>query len=215
MSNSFQFDYNLFYKYYTTESNLEKGNPHLINYYPQTNSKMPIQKNSSNKFIRIDNKEIYIKRHGQKEKMGLLFTLPTEEKNITEIWDNHFHFGIDHNIRTVNPITKKKEIITGVYFHKTLQHPEKGGGKELISCFFLPKMEINRDMKNFKELKCLQRGEKMNQLYTERDFIYLNEIIQRPFREPFVNNTKKFGKGGTKKKKVHRHRRKSVRCLHK
>jgi len=70
-------------------------------------------------------------------------------------------------------------------------------------------------MKNFKELKCLQRGEKMNQLYTERDFIYLNEIIQRPFREPFVNNTKMSGKGGTKKKKIHRHRQKSVRYLRK
>ena len=164
MSNSFQFDYNFFYKYYTTESNLEKGNPHLINYYPQTNSKTPIQKNSSNKFIRVDNQEIYIKQHGQKEKMGLLFSLPPEETT-SDRWDDHFHFGIDKEIEIKDPISNKKIKITGVYFHKTLQHPEKGGGKEIISCYFLPNMEIKKDMKNFKELKCLQRGEKMNQLY--------------------------------------------------
>ena len=215
MSNSFKFDYNLFYNYYTTESNLETDRlPPQIKYYPQTSSKIPVLKKASKKFIRIDNKEIYIKQHGQKEKKGLLFSLPPEE-TASDRWDNHFHFGIDKEIEIKDPISNKKIKITGVYFHKTLQHPEKGGGKEIISCYFLPNMEIKNDMKNFKELKCLQRGEKMDQLYTERDFIYLNEIIQRPFREPLVNNTKMFGKGGTKKKKVHRHWRKSVRCLRK
>ena len=35
MSNSFQFDYDIFYKYYTTESNLETDHsPPKISYYP-------------------------------------------------------------------------------------------------------------------------------------------------------------------------------------
>ena len=238
MSNSFQFDYDIFYNYYTTDSNLETDpSPPQISYYPETSSKIPVQKQASNKFIRIDNKEIYIKHHGQREKKGLLFSLPPEE-NTSERWDDHFHFGIDHNIKIKNPITKKSKKITGVYFHKTLQHPETGGGKELISCYFPPKMEINRDMKNFEEMKCLQRGNNMNQLYTERDFHYLNEIISRPFplelenkKPSFLealtsnksnsqhhsssykrNNTSgKNHKGGTKKKKIRKYRRKSLR----
>ena len=235
MSNSFQFDYDIFYKYYTTESNLETDHsPPKISYYPQTNSKVPIQKTSSDKFIRIDNKKIYIKQHGQREKKGLLFSLPPEE-NTSERWDDHFHFGIDHNIEIRNPITKKNEKITCVYFHKTVQHPEKGGGKELIGCYFLPKLEINRDMKNFEEMKCLQRTHNMNQLYSERDFHYLNEIISRPFLPELENkkpsfqdaltsnnssshnhkNTKhntsgKNPRGGTKKK-IRKYRRKTVR----
>ena len=161
-----------------------------------------------------------------------MFSLPPEE-NTSERWDDHFHFGIDHNIEIRNPITKKNEKITCVYFHKTVQHPEKGGGKELIGCYFLPKLEINRDMKNFEEMKCLQRTHNMNQLYSERDFHYLNEIISRPFspdsdntkisfREALIsskssssdkhNNTSgKKHKGGTKKK-TRKYRRKTVRC---
>jgi hypothetical protein len=238
MNNSFQFDYDIFYNYYTTESNLETDpSPPQISYYPQTSSKISVQKQASNKFIRIDNKEIYITHHGQKEKKGLLFSLPPEE-NTLERWDDHFHFGIDDDIKIKNPITKKSKKITGVYFHKTVQHPEKGGGKELISCYFPPKMEINRDMKNFEEMKCLQRGNNMNQLYTDRDFHYLNEIISRPFLDKSYNtkisyskaltsnksntqhhssthkNTKHSGnspRGGTKKKKIRKYRRKSPR----
>ena len=232
MSNSFQFDYDTFYNYYTTQSNLETDpSPPQISYYSQTSSKIPIQKKSSNKFIKINNKEIYITHHGQKNKKGLLFTIPPEE-NSSEMWDDHFHFGIDDDIRIKNPITKKKEKITGIYFHKTVQHPEKGGGKELISCYFLPNLQINRDMKNFEEMECLQRKNKMNQLYTERDFLYLNEIISRPFpplsdnkkisysnaltNKPHHYNTNKkhsgnSPRGGTKKKKIHRKRRKTIR----
>lgn len=93
-------------------------------------------------------------------------------------------------------------------------------------------MEINRDMKNFEEMKCLQRGYNMNQLYTERDFHYLNEIISKPFPPESENkkpsfrdalthnssshkNTKhntsgKKHKGGTRKK-TRKYRRKTIR----
>ena len=232
MNNSFHFDYNKFYKYYTTDSNLETDTTEkYTNYYPKTYSKIPKRETLSKKFIWINNKQVYITQIIENEKDELLFSLPPEE-NTSERWDDHFHFGIDHNIRIKDPITNKNKKVTGVFFHKTVQHPETGGGKELISCYFPPKMEINRDMKNFEEMKCLQRGYNMNQLYTERDFHYLNEIISKPFPPESENkkpsfrdalthnssshkNTKhntsgKKHKGGTRKK-TRKYRRKTIR----
>lgn len=180
MSNSFQFDYNIFYNYYTTYSNLEIDNTEkYTNYYAKTYSKTSKKEKLSKYSIWINNNPVHVTKIVENGKNALLFSLPSEE-NVTERWDDHFHFGKDDNIIIKNPNTNKKEKITGVYFHKTIQHPEKGG-KELISCYFLPNMEINKNMKNFEEMKCLQRGYKMKDLYTENDFIYLNEIIKRPF----------------------------------
>ena len=126
-------------------------------------------------------------------------------------WDNHFHFGKDNSIQIKNPITNIKEYVPAVYFHKTIQHPEKKG-KELINCYFYPEMEMNMNI--FENMKCLQRGYKMRELYTKKDFIYIKEIISRPFLKP-LEKKKTFlealtGKGGTKKK-TRRNRRKSVR----
>jgi hypothetical protein len=224
MQSSFQFNYGIFYNYYTNNSNLETDKiKKYTNYYAKTYSKKPKREKLSDKFIWINNTQVHITKIIENGKNALLFTLPPEE-NSSEMWDDHFHFGIDDNIKTTNPITNQKETVTGVYFHKTVQHPEKGGGKELISCYFLPNLQINRDMKNFEEMKCLQRGYKMNQLYTERDFLYLNEIISRPFPPLSDNkphhssnhhaNKKHSGnspRGGTKKKKIHRKHRKTVR----
>jgi len=234
MSNSFQFDYDIFYNYYTNDDNLETDTTEkYTNYYPKTYSKIPNREKLSDKFIWINNKKVHITKFIENGKNALLFSLPPKE-NTSKRWDDHFHFGIDHNIEIKDPDTNQKVKITGVYFHKTIQHPEKGGGKELIHCFFPPKMEINRDMKNFEEMKCLQRGYNMNQLYDKRDFLYLNEIISRPFppesenkkpssRDGLTSNTKQHhssshnykntkhsGKGGTKKK-IQKYRRKTIR----
>ena len=52
MSNSFQFDYNVFYKYYTTETNLEiDSTEKYTNYYAKTYSKIPKKEKLSKKFI--------------------------------------------------------------------------------------------------------------------------------------------------------------------
>ena len=73
------------------------------------------------------------------------------------------------------------------------------------------------DLKTFEQLKCLQRGYKMGELYTEIDFIYVKEIISRPFPEKIkktfleaLTSKKPSGKGGTKNK-TKRNRRKSIR----
>ena len=84
------------------------------------------------------------------------------------------------------------------------------------SCYFSPILDI--DLKNFEHLKCLQRGYKMGELYLPEDFIYVKEIISRPFPEKIkktflealTTNKKSSGKGGTKKK-TKRNRRKSIR----
>jgi hypothetical protein len=222
MSNTIKFDYDTFYKYYTTDSNLkEDEDPPEIYYYPKTTSKKPKQQTLSKKYITINSDRVHITKIIENDKEALLFSIPELKDKDLNRWDNHFHFGKDNSIQIKNPITNIKEYVPAVYFHKTIQHPEKKG-KELINCYFYPEMEMNMNI--FENMKCLQRGYKMRELYTKKDFIYIKEIISRPFLEHLVNNNNKkktflealtlgkkpSGKGGTKKK-TRRHRRKSVR----
>lgn len=79
MNNSFHFDYNKFYKYYTTDSNLETDTTEkYTNYYPKTYSKIPKRETLSKKFIWINNKQVYITQIIENEKDELLFSLPPE-----------------------------------------------------------------------------------------------------------------------------------------
>jgi hypothetical protein len=97
-------------------------------------------------------------------------------------------------------------------------------------------MQMNMD--KFEEIECIQSSDEMNKIFPKEDLVYIKEIIRRPF--PFVHtpsdnkkisfwdasssnksntsphsnnhiNRKHSGKGGTKKKKIHRKRRKTVR----
>ena len=217
MSNTIQFDYDIFYNYYTNDDHLKiNKTKQEIQYYTKTFSKEPVIKTVSNNYILIDNDRVYVTKLVEKdkdiEKKELLFSIPNKE-NALDKSDNHFHFGIDINGEIYDKNLKQTITMPIIFFHKTIQHPEKGG-KEMINCYFHPKMEMN--MNTFEDMKCLQRGYKMRELYTKQDFIYIKEIINRPFLKSLENNKKKTflealtGKGGTKKK-TRRNRRKSVR----
>jgi len=178
MSN-FYFDYEKFYNYYSDVSNLEINNEtprQDIYYYSENpnNIQMPIQITLSDKFITINNSRIYVSSIG---KQRLLFTIPTLIDN--KLWDFHYHFGKRIVNKPKQKSQKRKKPIDGVFFHKTIQKPTENG-KENINCYFRQKMNI--DLNNFEDMECLQRGNKMRELYTPEDFVYIKEIISRPFK---------------------------------
>jgi hypothetical protein len=212
-----EFNYDTFYTYYTTGSNLiiDKTPPHAY-YYPETDSKHPEYKQLSNNYILINKHRVYITQYKKNNnKKELLFSIPIIKDDTQHLWNDHYHFGVN----LIRDYTKStKELFPAVFFHKSIQTPNKGKLNE--SCYFSPIMDI--DLKSFEQLKCLQRGNKMEELYLPEDFIYVKEIISRPFPEKikktfleaFDTVKKPSGKGGTKKK-TRRHRRKSIRsrCL--
>lgn len=226
MSN-FYFNYDTFYKYYTTESHLETDNssPKEIWYYLKVCSRnqQPEQSFLSPHFITVNNTKIYISKMGDENNKndGLLFTIPTQIDD--KLWDFHFHFG-------KTTIQRNKTDINVVFFHKTIQDPQKNG-KVRDNCYFPQKMKI----KDIAEIICVQeKNSKMGEKFLEGtdDFNYIKEILSRPFLKPPSNNTKlsfrdaltsnhssshnhkntkHSGKGGTKKKKTRKYRRKTVR----
>ena len=194
MSETIQFNYNRFYKYYTKTTNLETERNSFnqtIWYYNDFPHYMnePIETNLSHKYIRIHNTKVYIKKHNN----GLLFTIPTEIGD--KLWDIHYHFGKTFINDSKN---NKNTSIPVVYFHKTIQKPlEKG--KDIINCYYHTKIEI--DMDNFENIQCLQRSNKMRELYTPEDLIFIKEIISRPF----INQT------AGKSRKTRRNRKRRIR----
>jgi hypothetical protein len=233
MSNTIQFDYDIFYNYYTDTDNLEYiKNPPDSYYYPNNRDKIPKQKQLSHYFITINTTKIYIEPHG---KNGFFFTIPEEIDN--KLWDNHFHFGKEKNFELFNKKTRQKnnnqKYIAAVYFHKTIQNPEENK-KDAKRCYYYPKMEM--DMDTFEEIECIQSSDEMNKIFPKEDLVFIKEIIRRPF--PFVQppsfqdallrtpniqhhssshnhkntkaSSKNHRKGGTKKK-TRKYRRKTVR----
>jgi hypothetical protein len=152
---------------------------------------------------------------------GLLFTIPTQIDD--KLWDFHFHFG-------KTTIQRNKKDIKVVFFHKTIQDPQKNG-KVRDNCYFPQKMKI----KDIAEIICVQeKNSKMGEKFLEDtdDFNYIKEILSRPFLKPPSNNTKlsfrdaltsnklntqhnssskNHRKGGTKKKKNRKYCRKTLR----
>ena len=64
MSNTIQFDYDTFYNYYNTKSNLIfKDNPPDIYYYPNIHDKIHKNEKLSNYFIKINQTYIYVTPH--------------------------------------------------------------------------------------------------------------------------------------------------------
>jgi hypothetical protein len=55
-------------------------------------------------------------------------------------------------------------------------------------------------------MKCLQRGNKMRELYTPEDFVYIKEIISRPFGNQTAGKSRR-----TRRKTKQIHHRKSRR----
>jgi hypothetical protein len=209
MSDTFQFDYNTFYNYYKNESNLikfDKDQP-FANFYvkdKKTNRTKLSQDILSDKYIKINDKIIYVKQFGINE---LLFSIPKKINN--NYWDDHFHFGKDDKFESRNK--KNKDIHSVVFFHKTIQSPENNN-KMTTSCYYNPIADI--DLKNFENMECIQRGNKMKELFSNDELFIIKEIISRPFKKKTfleaLTSKKISGKGGTKKK-TRRNPRKSVR----
>jgi len=214
MSN-FQFDYDTFYKYYTNDDNIKTKDmtPKEIWFYRHSNSEEPEKDILSNKYILVNGIEVFISKSKENnDKDELFFTIPTEIEN--KLWDIHFHFGKD----SITPPNKKyrstEENKNGqidiVFFHKTIQEPEKNG-KGRKNCYYHQNMKID----NFGKIICLQAtNSKMDEIFPpdEEDFSLIKEIISRPFpplykkKKRKKTNKKSSGKGGAIK-----FRRKSVR----
>jgi hypothetical protein len=197
MSNIIQFNYNRFYKYYTKNTNLETERSSFnktVWYYNDLphHTNQPIETNLSHKYIRIHNTKIYIKKHNN----GLLFTIPTEIGD--KLWDFHYHFGKTFINDSKSNTNNKNVSIPVVYFHKTIQNPIENG-KDIINCYYHTKTDI--DLNTFEDMKCLQRDYYMRQLYTPEDFVFIKEIISRPF----INQT------AGKSRKTRRNRKRRIR----
>jgi hypothetical protein len=174
MSNTIQFDYDIFYNYYTDTDNLEYiKNPPDSYYYPNNRDKIPKQKQLSHYFITINNTKIYIEPHG---KNGFFFTIPEEIDN--KLWDNHFHFGKEKNFELFNKKTRQKnnnqKYIAAVYFHKTIQNPEENK-KDAKRCYYYPKMEM--DMDKFEEIECIQSSDEMNKIFPKEDLVFITPFF--------------------------------------
>jgi hypothetical protein len=195
MSN-FYFNYDKFYKYYINDSNLEKEDNSFndkVWYYENApyNNQIPEETDLSKLYIMINNKKIHIKKKGN----GLLFTIPTKIGD--KYWDNHYHFG-------KRVIVKNKIKIPVVYFHKTTQLPNDTG-KHTDNCYYRQKMHI--DLNIFEEIQCVQSSNKMKNVFTEKDdFVYIKEIISRPFFNQIAGKSRKIRR---KNKKINH--QKSVR----
>ena len=212
MSNHIDFDYDVFYDYYTDTSKdskiLTEEKPFNIKvkYFKDSPYKkqIPIETKLSDKYIQIGDTKVYIKKRG---KNGLLFTIPTEKEG--SLWDFHYHFGKDDNFDMSKKMTpnNNSKPISVVFFHKTIQMPTEKG-KDIQNCYYDPILKI--DMDKFEELKCIQSGNKMSHIYKPQDFIYIKEIIHRPFleqKEPTIG-----GKGRkTRRKNKKLNHRKSRR----
>jgi hypothetical protein len=242
MSN-FQFDYDTFYNYYTTDS---KFKPKIstsrkeIWFYRGSGSKEPETDFLSDKYITIGVTRVYIskgKEQKNKDKDELFFSIP--EKIGDKWWDHHFHFGKDYITppeKQYRPTNKNTTEIPVVFFHKTIQNP-LFNRKERTNCYYHQNMEIH----DIADIICLQeKNTKMDQHFSTKtkDFHLIKEIISRPFLDKSHNtkisyskaltsnksntqhhssthkNTKHSGnspRGGTKKKKIRKYRRKSLR----
>jgi hypothetical protein len=199
MSDTFQFDYDIFYKYYINNSNIQNFNKQQpIAYFyvknKKTNKIELSQDILSKKYIKINDVNVHIKRIGENE---LLFSIPKKINNI--LWDDHFHFGKDDNYTSYSK--RNKDIHSVVFFHKTIQIPEENN-KKTTGCYYNPLTEI--ELNNFENMECIQRGNKMRELYTPEDFVYIKEIISRPFLD------KKVSTAG-KSRKTRRNRKRRIR----
>jgi hypothetical protein len=171
MSNSFIFDYNQFYNYYTDKSNpyiYTDLKPPITYYYKKASSKIHTN-NSLKEYILINNDKYYI----TKNKGHILFTFPVLIDG--NYWDFHYHFGIISNFK--DKVSKK--LIDVIFFHKTEQNPNKKE-KNSFNCYFPDKIEII----NVADIICIQEtSNKMGNKFpiADNDFKNIEEIIRQPF----------------------------------
>ena len=125
MSDTIHFNYDLFYNYYTDRHNPKiktfSENQQIAYFYvknKKTHKVTLLHDILSKKYITINNKTVHIKKIGKNE---LLFSIPQEINNI--LWDNHFHFGKSDTFESHSK--RNRDIHSVVFFHNTIQNPEK------------------------------------------------------------------------------------------
>ena len=107
IDSSYNFSYNNFYEYYTTEHNYktetDKHNKPIYFYKNNKNNREPVESKMSSNYILVNNVKVYIKPYNNASK-EILFTIPTEHNGI--LYDYHYHFGI----RKLNKTEKTAEV---------------------------------------------------------------------------------------------------------
>lgn len=182
--NSIKFNLNKFLNYYT-----DPNNPHI---YTDTNQlttsyfythKIIKTEPLSQRYIRINGKKLYITHYIKNGTDHILFTTP---KNVNgALWDDHYHFGLDVNYPSKRYTRKSKTAtVRAIFFHKTIQIPKgkNKGRKKSRKCYFYD----NIPLKYIARVKCVSDGTKrMNHVFpvTSDDYLYIHEIIRRPFYE--------------------------------
>ena len=173
------FDFVHFYNFYTDPNNPQiftdsrNGRP-LVYYYnllPQTQGQQPIPKNMSTFYITSYGIKVYITKH----RKGLLFSIPTLIN--TTFWDFHYHVGIVDLFEDQNDYVKKDMI----FFHKTIQVPEKDG-KAQKNCYFPDQLAIT-DVNNI-VCKDNKQNKTMSQNFPfehAKDLAIISDILTRPW----------------------------------
>lgn len=189
-NNSIKFNLNKFLNYYK-----DPNNPHiytepnqLTTSYYYTN-KIIKRGPLSQRYIRINGEKLYITTYIKHGIEHILFTIP---KNVNGVlWDDHYHFGLNVQYPSMRK-TRKTHNVRAIFFHKTIQLPNGNkGSKTSKKCFFYD----NIPLKYISRVKCVSDGTKrMKDIFpiTSDDYLYIHEIIRRPFYE--------VKKGGLRKK---------------
>jgi hypothetical protein len=186
---TYNFDYNIFYNYYTDTNNLliDPPNNNIIYYFynepgPRSQKEIPVPHPLN--YITINNgTKVYITELSNKQ---LLFTLPTLINN--KLWSNHYSFGTE-----IFEYRKSKKQVLMVFFHKTTQDPNKNG-KIPNRCYF----EDGTLITDVEKIICQQETKsQMDTKFLINDISFIKEIINRPFLG-IVNF------GGSKSKKLYK-----------
>jgi len=158
-------------------------------------------------YIVIKNKRYYVQIINNNGNVVVFFTQPVMING--ELWDNHYHFGVDTKFDTSNIFHGKKKGISVIYFHKTIQEPHKIDKKTQTRCYFL----LHQPIDNVADIDCLNTKEyKMTTYFpvSGPDFDVVQEIIRRPFYGVQLNG----GKRKTRRCKIRKPMTRKRRTIH-
>lgn len=200
-----KFDINDFFHYYKDPSNpyiFTDNHNYITHFYDENN--IEVSKPLSQRYIKVNGEKLYITNYYDDENVEhMLFTIPNDVSGV--LWDDHYHFGLETNYKS-NRNTRRRdiEIIPAIFFHKTIQRPFRGK-KDAPRCHFYEKAPLYR----IGEIKCVSdRKKRMKHIFPTNtpDFIYIKEIIERPFYRR--------GGGGKKTRKNIKKTRKIRKKMH-
>ena len=201
------FNIRTFLDYYNDRTNpnvFKDPKPPKTLFYDKNNNVR--RKRLKPEYIIINGEKLYITYYIDDEDVEhMLFTIPTYINK--KLWDIHYHFGVDKKIKSLRKTRKSNKPLEAVFFHKTIQIPDENK-KYFIRCYFENGIEIN----DIKDIKCVSdRTNRMRDEFpiTSDDFMYLQEIIRRPFYGVSVSGGVRRIMKKYNKKRVTRRKRRS------